>query len=423
MKRYIFLYLLFVITMIAGFTLYASFLHIPVEQETDMMAVNDIVKSVEQNWHDIENFKGNFTYHASVIDSSGQLRWETDVAGAADTLQEAVRRGCAIMDLTVEERVVGKVLIEINSRVVNAQVKVQLANLTVITILLLCLVSLLFLMGIHSAVVKPFKRLESFANKISTGRFEEPLPIDKNNIFGLFTQSFDVMRASLLEARHKQKEAEQAKKELIASLSHDIKTPVTSIKLVVELLLAGNPAPEIAEKLKTIDSKAEQINRLMNDMLHSALEELGELKVNVSSESSEKLRSLFEDADPYGFIKIRPIPQCMVEMDVLRMEQVIGNIITNSYKYASTDIDVACYIDGEFLRIEINDYGAGVEFNAIELLCTKFYRGENAKDSQKDGEGLGLYVANLLMNKMEGGLEVYNRVDGFSVRLILRLSK
>ena len=106
----------------------------------------------------------------------------------------------------------------------------------------------------------------------------------------------------------------------------------------------------------------------------------------------------------------------------MRMEQVIGNIITNSYKYANTDIDVDFKICEDVLQIQINDYGSGVNSDEIELICTKFYRGENAKVSQKDGEGLGLYIAKLLMEKMGGGLEAFNREDGFGIRLWVQLS-
>jgi len=281
----------------------------------------------------------------------------------------------------------------------------------------------MFLLVFYNIIIKPFERLETFAHKVSTGKFDEPLPMDKNNIFGLFTQSFDVMRASLLEAHQKQLIAERAKKELIASLSHDIKTLVTSIKLISELLQIGSTDPLIAKKLKTIELKADQIDRLMNDMLHSALEELDELKIHLSSENSDILLDLFKSIDHYSKVILDDIPSCLVEIDLVRMEQVIGNIISNSYKYAGTDINVTFTISGDFLQVDINDYGKGVESEAIELICSKFYRGENAKTSQKEGEGLGLYIAKQLMGKMRGGLEAFNRDDGFSVRLWIKLSR
>jgi len=158
-------------------------------------------------------------------------------------------------------------------------------------------------------------------------------------------------------------------------------------------------------------------------MLHSALEELGELKVTIASEDSGVLRSLLEEADNLSMVRVGVIPSCLIELDRVRMEQVIGNILANSYKYAGTNIDVDCVIRGELLQLDISDYGKGVDPEELELITTKFYRGENAKASIKEGEGLGLYIAKLLMDKMGGGLEAFNRDDGFTVRLWVRLSR
>jgi signal transduction histidine kinase len=320
-------------------------------------------------------------------------------------------------------KVIGKAFIETLPVSVMEQAQKKLKHGVMAAFILLCAANIAFVLALHHSIVKPFMRLQTFAHKISAGILDEPLPMDKNNIFGLFTQSFDVMRASLLEARQNQIKAERKKKELTASLSHDVKTPITSIRLITELLQAGTTDPVITEKLKTIEIKADQIDRLMNDMLHSALEELGELKVNPSCEESGVLRELIQRAGHFSEIRIAGIPDCLIEIDTLRMEQVIGNIVSNAHKYAGTDIDVHCAICGEFLQVDINDYGKGVENETLELICTQFYRGENAKALQKEGEGLGLYIAKLLMEKMNGGLEAFNRDDGFTVRLWIQLSR
>jgi signal transduction histidine kinase len=324
---------------------------------------------------------------------------------------------------------VGKALVETSAGETIKSAGARLAAAALISFVLLCALNAASLLTLHNALVAPFKRLQSFAHKITTGKFDEPLPLDENNAFGLFTQSFDVMRTSLYEAQQNQLKAERSKKELVASLSHDIKTPVTSIRLIAELLQVGNADPAAAAKLKTIETKADQIDRLMNNMLHSALEELGELKVNPSTVESGALHDIIKDADHFSKIRIGGIPDCLIELDAMRMEQVIGNIIANSYKYADTRIDVDFGIIGDFLRIDVNDYGGGVEPEELELITTKFYRGENAKTSLKGGEGLGLYIARQLMVKMGGGLEAFNRRDGigglrhgFTVRLLLRLS-
>lgn len=423
MKKYFVIYAILAALLLAGFLLYAGIPKAVAEHKIDFVAINEITRQAELCWQSPDSLnRSGLAYRFVVIDNEGGVRYKSG-EDMPESLPAAVRLGFLPMDITVDGGVAGKVLIEVSPANAAEQARDTLANAGLAVFILLCALNFVFLCVLHSALVKPFKLLEVFAHKITTGRLDEPLPMDKNNIFGLFTQSFDVMRASLLEERQTRLKAERAKKELIASLSHDIKTPVTSIRLISELLQAGTTDAAILEKLKTIEIKADQINRLMNDMLHSSLEELGELKVNPVSCESSALHDLFSTADHIVKIFIGVIPACLIELDEARMEQVVGNIITNSYKYAATDIDVTFKICGEFLQIDINDYGDGVEPEELELITTKFYRGENAKALQKDGEGLGLYIAMLLMEKMGGGLEAHNRSNGFTVRLWLRLSR
>ena len=114
-------------------------------------------------------------------------------------------------------------------------------------------------------------------------------------------------------------------------------------------------------------------------------------------------------------------------MDKLRMEQVIDNIVGNSYKYAGTDIHVSfsetedmVLADGKkhrFLRITIKDSGPGVPPEELSLVTEKYYRGQNAKE--QSGYGLGMYLVKWYMEKMGGGLEYYND-NGFTVELLVR---
>ena len=423
MKKYFLLYGVLAASLLAGFLFYANAIRGGPSRTIDYVAINEITKQAALNWQNLWQLDSmSFSYRFVVLDNEGTVRYASD-ENLPDNLSLAVRQGFFPMDVTPETGAAGKALVEIFPADATRQAQSKLAVLGLAAFVLLGALNFLFLLTLHKVLVMPFKRLESFAHKISTGRFDEPLPMDRNNIFGLFTQSFDLMRSSLYEARQNQLMAEREKKELIASLNHDIKNPATSIRLIAELLQVGSSDAALLEKLKTIELKADQIGRLMDDMLHSALEELGELKVNPSSMESNVLKGLFLGADDLSKIRVGSVPPCLVEIDPRRMEQVIGNIITNSYKYAGTEIDVDFKISGELLYVDINDYGKGVESESLELITAKFYRGENAKTSQKEGEGLGLYIAKLFMEKMGGGLEAFNRADGFTIRLLLRLSR
>lgn len=424
MKKYVLIYITVVAIVLIGFVLFTSAgVHTPTYVDT--VAVNEMLQRVTQNWPYIDMLETEgFPYRFFILDNEGQRIYST-AQGLPTSAISAIRIGFLPMSVTVNEQVVGTVLFETWTH------SIQRINTAIVyALLLLCLINAVFMAVLYMAIVRPFRRIQRFAHKISLGILDESLTISKDNIFGLFTQSFDIMRESLQDARKKQYKAERANKELIASLSHDIKTPVTSIRLITELLqvslassMRNSPDASIPDKLKTIEAKTSQIDRLINDMLHSTLEELGELTVTPASTDSGVLLRLFENADHLSKIRTSPMPPCLLEMDAVRMEQVVGNIITNSYKYAGTNIDISFCLHDEGLQVDISDYGTGVESEEIELITTKFYRGTHAKALRKEGEGLGLYVSKQLMDKMGGGIEAFNRDDGFTVRLWVRLSQ
>ena len=173
-------------------------------------------------------------------------------------------------------------------------------------------------------------------------------------------------------------------------------------------------------QLEVINSKADQINTLITNMFNATLEELQELSVTVTEQSSEVLEDLIKNADYNNRVTLSSIPECIVLADMLRLMQVVDNVIGNSYKYAGTSIGVLASIKGEYLEIEFKDYGHGVSPEEIPLLFNKFYRAKNSVG--KSGTGLGLYISQYLMSKMFGGIACKNTDDGFVVILKLLIA-
>jgi len=269
-------------------------------------------------------------------------------------------------------------------------------------------------------ILKPFRKLQGFARHIAAGNLDIPLEMDKNNLFGAFTESFDLMREELHRARENERKTERSKKELVASLSHDIKTPVASIKAVTELMLVKTTDEKERKQLETVSAKAEQINALITNMFHATLEELKALSVNAAEIQSTVLPDLIKNADYENRVKLIPMPDCIISADLLRLQQIFDNIISNSYKYAGTEIEINSFIDGQELVMEIIDYGKGVSDDELPLLTSKFYRGKNTET--KSGYGLGLYISNYFLEQMAGKMRCENRPDGFMVKVSLRLS-
>lgn len=320
------------------------------------------------------------------------------------------------------------------------------------------------IMFMYRSIVRPIRELERFSEKIASGCLEEPLPIHKDNIFGRFVEAFDLMREQVKEARQKEIESEKARKELVAELSHDVKTPVSVIKAACEVMQAKcesrltslndsekeadtydsrdtsalkkdqfhgkNEIDDIEytlDKINTISSKADTIGNLMSNLMHANLEDMEVLSVNPIETDTRVIPSMISNIKNYGNIIIEnDIPECLVYMDKLRMEQAIDNIVGNSYKYAGTDIrirfsnDNSMLEDGtriEFVKVIIKDSGCGVSEEDLPLIAEKYYRGKNT--GEQNGYGLGLYLVKCYMDKMGGGMEYYND-NGFTVELLLK---
>ncbi len=272
---------------------------------------------------------------------------------------------------------------------------------------------------IQKNILRPFRKMQNFACEVAAGNFDVPLSMDKNHLFGAFTESFDIMREELSIARENERKANESKKELVASLSHDVKTPLASIKAMVEVLCVKHPEPALAKKLEMIHGKADQIEVLINNLFHATLEEIQELKVQpIAIESTEVVR-LLRRADFNHQVQEFHMRECLVEADLLRLQQVFDNLIHNSYKYANTKITVTTYIEGEYLCVILKDSGTGVRSEELPLLKQKYFRGTNSDG--KSGAGIGLYISDYFMRKMNGFLELENESDGFKAIVGCRL--
>jgi signal transduction histidine kinase len=246
--------------------------------------------------------------------------------------------------------------------------------------------------------------------------------MDKHNYFGAFTESFDRMREELKLSNEREAAANRSKQELVAELSHDIKTPVATIKATCEVMEIKYQDPDVKEKVSVIKSKATSVEHLIDNMFRATLDDLDELKVTPREESSLIIEDMLKGLRFYGTVEQKgSIPECLIMVDKLRLEQVIDNIAGNSFKYAGTALEVDYKTEKDNIRVILSDRGPGVPEDELSLVTSKFYRGSAAAESAKDGSGLGLYLASRFMEKMGGGLEVRNREGGgFTVEIIIR---
>ncbi len=439
----------------------------------DAVAVNEVLQSVEADWDRLESHENRTGLAYVVLDDTGEVLYRTDT-GLSESINAAVVHRDTILDVESGGLVVGKLILSNDS----AEFLKSRQQTVLLAVLALMLVQWSVCIGygiyLDRIVVRPFRQLKDFARRVAGGNLDIPLAMDRGNLFGAFTESFDIMRDELKKARLAEAKANAEKKELVAKLSHDIRTPVASIKAASEVGAALAENDRIKGNYGQIIRKADQIDTLVNNLFTAALEELEQLTVAPVDMESRELAEMLESADYFGWAKIPPIPECLLYGDRLRLQQVFDNIFANAYKYGrgafrggnalggnaaiqesgadrgscqrgaglrgepcaeperasggdsgkASSLEGKIYVtmrrENRFLAVCIEDCGGGVDPEELPLLKEKFRRGSNA--GNKEGAGLGLYISDYFLREMGGELLVENGEKGLRVTVAVRLS-
>ena len=285
--------------------------------------------------------------------------------------------------------------------------------------LIQAVILVLYVYSVKRNVTDPFKEMNEFAVRVAGGDLDIPLKVDGKHVFGEFTEAFDLMRTELKKARLAERQANEDKKELVAKLSHDIKTPVASIKSASEVGYEITKEDKTKQYFNQINVKADQIKVLVDNLFYSSVQDITEITVAPVEYSSDILVPIIRNSDYLGKASSFEVPPVRIFADKLRMQQVFDNIFMNSYKYAGTDIDVECGLEGEYLIVSLRDKGPGVPEEELPLLREKYKRGSNSEG--KDGAGLGLYLTDYFMNEMDGRLVIANAAPGLKVSVYIRI--
>ena len=424
--RFLLIYIAFVLAVgIAGCCVIAGG-KLSNEIPVHTIEINRLLVSLEQDWDSVSSYKdkpieSDSSFDYSVIDTNGNVFLYTR-DDFAKSISSATSDYDIIRDIEVDGKVSGYLIVHNPKAELEKQTNMKIALFVMSLVLLTVIVSVLYYIYLKRRVLDPFKKLKGFAVRVAGGNLDTPLEMDKGNVFGPFTESFDIMREELKASREREEKAVKSRKELVAQLSHDIKTPVSSIKAMTDVM-SLTASEEDKVTISAINAKADQIDSLISNLFHATLEELEQLEVKPEDINSTDIVQMIKDADYQNKIEKLDIKDAVVFADRLRLNQVLNNIIFNSYKYADTMINVTSRFENagsKYLFIEIADKGPGVPEEELEMITQKFKRGSNA--GNKDGSGLGLYISDYLMNKMEGSLTVRNTGDGFAVEIGIKIS-
>ncbi|AOY78127.1 HAMP domain-containing sensor histidine kinase [Clostridium formicaceticum] len=310
---------------------------------------------------------------------------------------------------------------------------VSILTITIVVILIITNGTLTYLVA--GSIVKPLNKLKDSANRIKEGDLDFEVISNTRDEIGELSRAFEEMRKRLKYSLDKQLQYEENRKELFSNISHDLKTPITTIKGYVEGIRDGvADTPEKMEKyIHRIYTKAVDIDRLIDDLFLFSKLDLNKFPLHLSSiDVTKYFLDLVEELQfdlekekmtiKYHYKIDAPV---FVIVDVMQIKRVIVNIIENAVKYTDKPegiIDIMLEENKDQVQIEIKDTGQGISKEALPFIFDRFYRADPSRNALTGGSGLGLSIAKKIIEE-HGGTMWAESAEGIGTSIFFTLKK
>lgn len=268
---------------------------------------------------------------------------------------------------------------------------------------------------VSRSILTPLRELKMGTEKITNGDLDFKVEASSTDEIGNLCEAFDEMREKLKESVELQAQYENNRKELISNISHDLKTPITSIKGYVEGIRDGvaDNKEKMDKYIQTIYNKAQSMDYLIDELLTYSKLDLNKLpfefrKVDISSYMDDLMEEFKFDVEKN---KIKFSYSNKIEekanayIDIQKISRVMTNIISNSIKYMDKEegrIEVEMKLSGEEVIIRVQDNGKGISKEALLYIFDRFYREDSSRSSLTGGSGLGLAICKKIIEEHGG---------------------
>ncbi len=320
----------------------------------------------------------------------------------------------------------GGTLYRVEYTVVNGQHSIAAVN-CVLGALLVLMIGLLYYIRGH--IIVPFGRLNDVPQELARGNLAVPIPEEKSRFFGKFTWGVNLLRESIEDSRKKEITMQRDKKLLLLSLSHDIKTPLSAIKLNAKALAKGLYKEEEKRRAAalSINTRADEIERFVSEITKAASEDFMSFEVTQGeaflSDIITRIDARYAPqlAMSGTEFAIRKYDDCILSCDPDRLAECLQNLMENAIKYGDGRCIEISFdkMDGCEL-ITVSNTGCTLEAKELPQIFESFHRGNNADKVQ--GNGLGLFICRRLMGLMNGEVYADIRDECFYITLVVKMA-
>lgn len=304
------------------------------------------------------------------------------------------------------------------------------ALLIMLVFLIIGITNYLLTQNLLKNIVTPLEILNYGVHQIQLGNLDYRIEYNGNDEFSLACSDFNLMAQRLRESVEQRKKDELSRKELIAGISHDLRTPLTSIKAYVEGLIDGiATTPQLQEKyFETIRAKAENIDHILDKLSLFSKLDTGEFpfypeKLDIGKELADYVEKNSAEYQANGLmIKLYNNAQnAIISIDPVQFGNVLTNILENSVKYMNKEtstMEITCSERDDDICLTLADDGPGVPADSLDKLFDMFYRNDPSRNNPSKGSGLGLAITAKIIERLDGHIHAKNAPGGGLIIII-----
>ncbi len=328
----------------------------------------------------------------------------------------------------------GSVFIVVDVGNVIPEVQELMTDMMFSVVIVLIITALAFIFWIYRGVMQPLEKMQVAAHNIRDGNLDFELHPETKDEIGDLCRDLEDMRKRLKDNAEEKLRYDKQSKELISNISHDLKTPVTTIKGYAEGILDGvADTPEKVERyVRTIYNKASEMDTLINELTLYSKIDTNRIPYNFNiisvndyfNDCAEDLSMELDSRNvEFGFFNY-VAENVRVIADAEQIKRVIHNIVNNSLKYMDkpkAKINIRIKDVGDFVQVEIEDNGKGIEAKELPNIFDRFYRTDASRNSSKGGSGIGLSIVKKIIEEHGGKIWATSRENtGTTMYFVLR---
>jgi Signal transduction histidine kinase len=287
---------------------------------------------------------------------------------------------------------------------------------------------------VFKRIITPLENLVFGVHQIRDGNLDYHIDYNEEDEFQEICSDFNEMAQRLLDSVKARQKDEANRKELIAGISHDLRTPLTSIKAYVEGLETGVASTSETQKryLDTIKNKTSDLEHIVSQLFLFSKLDIGEFplyleKVDIGGEISNIAVNLYEEYKEKGLIitMMQNVKDICIQADIVQLRNAVINVLENSVKYKNREqgqMKISCEDKGSYVSIRLEDNGPGVSDEALEKVFDVFYRTDPSRSNPSKGSGLGLSITAKILEQLGGAIKAENVAEG-GLAIVMTLPK